>query len=184
MRDEEYMEQLALGIDSAFDTLVFRYHKPLYGYIYRLVQDKQVAEDLVQEIFIKVYQQGKKGFVPYTFKPWVYKIATNLCKDYWRKASVKKEIVTHQPFKGNERVTNIMDRQIERQWLIEKLNELSLNYRTVLYLRFYQDFSYQEISLTLDISINTVKSRIYRGLKKLEALLEADRKKGEGTYDR
>ena len=96
MQDEDYMRQLSFGNDSALDTLVFRYHKPLYGYVYRLLQDEKLAEDIVQETFIKIYQQGKKGFVPDHFKPWMYKIATNSCKDYWKKASTQREYYTEK----------------------------------------------------------------------------------------
>ena len=61
MQDEDYMRQLSFGNDSALDTLVFRYHKPLYGYVYRLLQDEKLAEDIVQDTFMKIYQQGQKG---------------------------------------------------------------------------------------------------------------------------
>lgn len=178
MQDEEYMLKFAQGQDSAFESLVFRYHKPLFGYLYRLLQDEKLAEDFVQETFLKIYEQGKKGFIPNQFKPWLYKIATNACKDYWKKASTKKEYMSSQEEHGQ--VYHIIDRQIERQWMVEALSQLSIDYRTVLYLRFYQDLQYAEIALALDISINTVKTRIARGLKHLEAVL----KEGEENYER
>jgi RNA polymerase sigma-70 factor (ECF subfamily) len=174
MQDEEYMRQLSLGIDSAFDILVFRYHKPLFGYVYRLLNDEKLTEDIVQETFLKIYQQGQKGFVPDQFKPWMYKIATNTCKDYWRKPTSRLEYVTDKDIEGTGQVHHIIDHQLERQWMVESLNQLSIDYRTVLYLRFYQDLKYSEIALALDISINTVKTRIARGLKLLENILIAD----------
>lgn len=181
MQDEEYMRQLSLGIDSAFESLVFRYHKPLFGYVYRLLQDEKLAEDIVQESFLKMYQQGKKGFVPEQFKPWIYKIATNACKDYWRKASTQRERFSEVD--ENSQVQHIIDRQIERQWMVESLNQLSLDYRTVLYLRFYQDLQYAEIATVLDIPINTVKTRISRGLKQLETIIKEDERKGASAND-
>lgn len=178
MQDEEYMRQLTLGADAAFDTLVFRYHKPLFGYVYRLLHDEKLTEDIVQETFLKIYQQGQKGFVPRQFKPWMYKIATNACKDFWRKPMSRLEYVTDKDIEGTGHVYHIMEHQLERQWLVEALNQLPLDYRTVLYLRFYQDLKYSEIALALDIPINTVKTRIARGLKKLEHILMADERKG------
>jgi len=178
MQDEEYMRQLSLGIDTAFDTLVFRYHKPLFGYIYRLLHDEKLAEDIVQETLLKIYQQGLKGFVPDQFRPWMYKIATNTCKDYWRKPTSRLEYVTDKDIEEKGRVHHIIDHQLERQWMVESLNQLSLDYRTVLYLRFYQGLKYSEIALALDISINTVKTRITRGLKQLENILVTDERKG------
>lgn len=178
MPDEDYMRQLTLGTDSAFDILVFRYHKPLFGYVYRLLHDEKLAEDIVQETFLKIYQQGKKGFVPDQFKPWMYKIATNACKDYWRKPMSRLEYITDKDMEGTGQIHHIIDHQIERQWMVESLNQLSVDYRTVLYLRFYQDLKYSEIALALDISINTVKTRIARGLKHLKTILRADERKG------
>ncbi|MCR2823837.1 RNA polymerase sigma factor [Lederbergia panacisoli] len=183
MQDEDYMRQLTLGIDSAFDILVFRYHKPLYGYVYRLLGDEKLAEDIVQETFLKIYQQGQKGFVPEQFKPWMYKIATNTCKDYWRKPTSRLEYVTDKEIEGKGHVHHIIDHQLERQWMVESLNQLSLDYRTVLYLRFYQDLKYSEIALALDIPINTVKTRIARGLKQLENILVEDERKGVGVNE-
>lgn len=173
MHDKDYMLQLSFGNDSALDTLVFRYHKPLYGYIYRLVQDEKLAEDIVQDTFLKIYQQGKKGFVPEQFKPWMYKIATNSCKDHWKKSSTKREVFIDKNMQDGQ-VYHIIDRQIERQWMKDSLNELSLDYQTVLYLRFYQELKYAEIALALDIPINTVKTRITRGLKQLGDVLKED----------
>lgn len=174
MQDEDYMRQLSLGIDSALDTLVFRYHKSLYGYAYRLLQDEKLAEDMVQETFLKIYQQGKKGCVPDQFKPWLYKIATNSCKDYWRKASTQREHVSAQSAPEQGDVRPIIDRQLERKWMIDLLNQLSFEYRSVLYLRFYQDLKYAEIALILELPINTVKGRIARGLKYLEGILKEE----------
>ncbi|MBW8348263.1 RNA polymerase sigma factor [Bacillus sp. IITD106] len=183
MQDEEYMRQLTLGIDTAFDTLVFRYHKPLFGYVYRLLNDEKLAEDIVQETFLKIYQQGLKGFIPDQFKPWMYKIATNTCKDYWRKPLARLEYVTGQDIEEKVHIHHIIDHQLERQWMVESLNQLSLDYRTVLYLRFYQDLKYSEIALVLDISINTVKTRIARGLKQLENIIVEDERKGAGAHE-
>ncbi|UVI30981.1 RNA polymerase sigma factor [Paenibacillus spongiae] len=181
MQDEDYMSQLSNGHDSALDTLVFRYHRLLYGYAYRLLQDEKLAEDIVQETFLKIYQQGKKGYVPEKFKPWMYKIATNSCKDYWKKASTKREHCTDRDVEEEGQIHHIIDRQLERRWMIDSLNQLSFEHRSVLYLRFYQDLKYAEIALTLDIPINTVKGRIARGLKYLEGILREDEPKGVGA---
>jgi len=183
MQDEEYMRQLSFCNDSALDTLVFRYHKPLYGYVYRLLQDEKLAEDIVQDTFMKIYQQGQKGFVPDSFKPWMYKIATNSCRDYWRKASTQREYFTGENVEREGKVYHIIDRQLERQWMIDSLNQLSPDYRAVLYLRFYQDLKYEEIALALEIPLNTVKTWISRGLKQLEGILVEDERKGVGVNE-
>lgn len=183
MQDEEYMRQLSFGNDSAFDTLVFRYHKPLYGYVYRLLKDEKLAEDIVQDTFMKIYQQGQKGFIPDSFKPWMYKIATNRCKDYWKKASTQKEYFTDEYIERQGKVHHIIDRQLERQWMIDALDQLSPDYRSVLYLRFYQELKYAEIALALEVPLNTVKTWVSRGLKQLEGILLEDERKGASVNE-
>ncbi|GKU76414.1 RNA polymerase sigma factor [Paenibacillus sp. L3-i20] len=183
MQDEHYINQLSYGNDSALDTLVFRYHKLLYGYTYRLLQDEKLAEDIVQETFFKIYQQGKKGFIPEQFKPWMYKIATNCCRDYWKKSSTQKEMSTDHNMEELGHIHHIIDHQLERKWMIDSLNQLSFEYRSVLFLRFYQDLKYAEIALTLDIPIHTVKVRISRGLKYLESIIREDDRKGAGANE-
>lgn len=184
MQDEDYMKQLALSHETAFDALVFRYHKPLHGYVYRLVQDEKLAEDIVQDTFLNIYQQGKKGFIPDHFKPWLYKIATNHCKDYWKKASTRREHSTDdQVIKSKGQIHHIIDHQHERQWMVESLNQLPINYRTVLFLRFYQDLTYAEIAVTMDRPINTIKTWLTRALKQLEIILKEDERKENGVNE-
>ncbi|MDF2663591.1 MAG: hypothetical protein K0Q94_6382 [Paenibacillus sp.] len=179
MEDEACMRELAEGRHSALDAIMYRHHRALSGFVSRAVADEQLAEDIVQDTFVTVLRQAKRGFVPDRFKPWLYKIAINLCKDHWKKASVRREMpvsddsaALHSGMPGG--TINLFDRQIERQWMVEALNRLSPSFRIVLYLRFYQDMTYSEIAETLDLPVGTVKTQLFRGLRKLEALLEAD----------
>ncbi|ASS75299.1 hypothetical protein CIG75_10065 [Tumebacillus algifaecis] len=172
MQDEESMRQLAVGNDAAMDSIIFRHHKPLFGYLYRMTLDEKVAEDLVQDTFVAIYQQGQRGFVPDRFKPWLYKIATNTCRDYWKKASTRRELPIETQEASPASVTNLIDRQVERQWMIDSLNRLPIAYRTVLYLRFYQDMKHSEIAAALELPVNTVKTQVVRGLQKLESILK------------
>lgn len=175
MKDEDLLRELVIGCESALESLIHRYHQPLYGYVYRMTMNEQTTADIVQEAFTSLYRQAQHGRVPVQLKPWMYKIATNLCKDHWKKASTRHEIPWAQDSELFEmRTIHIMDHQIERQWMLESLNQLHLDHRIIIYLRFYQDLSYEQISETLEIPLNTVKSRLFRGLKQLEAVIDAD----------
>lgn len=175
MKDEDLLRELVIGCESALESLIHRYHQPLYGYVYRMTMNEQTTADIVQEAFMNLYRQVQHGRVPEQLKPWIYKIATNLCKDYWKKASTRHEIPWAQDSELFEmRTIHIMDHQIERQWMLESLNQLHQDHRIIIYLRFYQDLSYEQISETLEIPLNTVKSRLFRGLKQLEAVIDAD----------
>ena len=86
-------------------------------------------------------------------------------------------------WKVNGKIHHIIDRQLERQWMIDSLEQLSPDYRMVLYLRFYQDLQYAEIALALEIPLGTVKTWISRGLKQLEKILLEDEQKGAGVNE-
>lgn len=176
--DEQLMRDLARGCDSAMDVLVHRYHQPLLGYLYRMTMNEAVAADLVQESFLVIYREANRGNLPERLKPWLYRIATNLCKDYWKKSSTRREITVGTGSVGQAEeaaaAVNIMELQVERQWMLNALRRLPEDYRAVLFLRFYQDFTYEAIAETVGVPLNTVKSRMYRGLKQLEAILGND----------
>jgi RNA polymerase sigma-70 factor (ECF subfamily) len=178
MEDEQYMRELAEGRNSALDALMYRHHRGLSGFVYRTVGNERVAEDIVQDAFVTVLRQANKGFVPDRFKPWLYKIAVNLCKDYWKKASVRLEMQASDDFEyealAQDGTANLFERQVERQWIVDSLNRLPLHYRVVLYLRFYQDMTLTEIAETVDLPQGTVKTQLFRGLRKLEQMWKAD----------
>ncbi len=84
--DEELMAAVQDGDEHAFTTLVTRYERPLYGYLRRLVRSSTEAEDLFQEAFLRVYAHRRRYKRGHPFRPWLYRIATNLARDrqpYW-----------------------------------------------------------------------------------------------------
>lgn len=89
LRDEQLMLYVLAGDDRALDALINRLYGPLLGYLYRLVHgDRQLAEDAVQETFLRMLQRG--GYqTGRPFKPWLYTIATNIIRDYFKSAGVK-----------------------------------------------------------------------------------------------
>lgn len=185
VEDEDLMRELASGSGSAMDVLVHRYHQPLHGYLYRMTMNEGIAADLVQESFLAIYREARRGNVPEKLKPWLYRIATNLCKDYWKKSSTRREIALEPDIveqAGESAATvNMLELQVERQWMLDALNRLQEDYRSVLFLRFYQDLTYEQIAETLGLPLNTVKSRMFRGLKQLESIIGIDKQEDEGS---
>lgn len=176
--DEQLMASVMAGDQVALAALVTRHHGPLLGYLYRLVGgDRQLAEDLVQETLLHVLQQRtyQSGRL---FKPWLYMIATNLARDYFKSAAVRQR---WQSGDSEEALLHLCDREAspeERVLAAEQgsevraaLTELSEDYRVVVVLRFYQGFSLQEIAETLQIPLGTVKSRLSVGVHRLRTRL-------------
>jgi RNA polymerase sigma-70 factor (ECF subfamily) len=176
--DEQVMAAVMAGDQVALATLVTRHHAPLLGYLYRLVGgDRPLAEDLVQETFLRVLRQ-RTCPADRPFKPWLYTIATNLARDYFKSASVRQrwgggdmeEALLHL----SDNTPGPEERALaaEQESLVRAaLAQLSEEYRIVVVLRFYQGFSLQEIAQTLQIPLGTVKSRLSVGVHRLHTVL-------------
>jgi len=176
--DEQLMTAVMVGDQVALAALVTRHHSPLLGYLYRLVGgDQQLAEDLVQETLLHVLRQ-RTYQADRPFKPWLYRIATNLARDYFKSAAVRKlwregdeeEALLHlydsEPSPEERALAAEQDSEVRAA-----LTQLGEEYRVVLVLRFYQGFSLQEIAETLRIPLGTVKSRLSVGVHRLRAIL-------------
>jgi RNA polymerase sigma-70 factor (ECF subfamily) len=176
--DEQLMTAVMVGDQVALAALVTRHHSPLLGYLYRLVGgDQQLAEDLVQETLLHVLRQ-RTYQADRPFKPWLYRIATNLARDYFKSAAVRKlwregdeeEALLHlydsEPSPEERALAAEQDSEVRAA-----LTQLGEEYRVVLVLRFYQGFSLQEIAEILRIPLGTVKSRLSVGVHRLRAIL-------------
>ncbi len=176
--DEQLMAAALAGDQAALAALVTRHHAPLLGYLYRLVGgDRPLAEDLVQETLLHVLQQPACP-ADRPFKPWLYTIATNLARDYFKSAAVRQRwrrgddeealLRLYDSAPGPEEHALAAERGSE-VWIA--LSQLSEEYRVVVVLRFYQGFSLQEIAETLRIPLGTVKSRLSVGVHRLRTVL-------------
>jgi len=174
--DEQLMIEVQQGSTDALATLVERHHAPLLAYLYRLLGGRQhLAEDLVQESFLRLlqhggYQQGRP------FKPWLYAIATNLARDYFKSASVRRQVPGededwHSLSECAPDPEELALAAEESQRIAAAIGQLGEEYRSALLLRFYQGMSLQEISEALHIPLGTVKSRPFVGTRRLRDLL-------------
>jgi RNA polymerase sigma-70 factor (ECF subfamily) len=175
--DEQLMAAATAGDQAALAELVARYHAPLLGYLYRLVDgDRPLAEDLVQETLLHVLRQSTYA-VERPCKPWLYSIATNLARDHLKSAEVRRRLRgadeeellrLHDVAPGPEARVLAAEQSGEVQMALTSLSE---EYRVVLVLRFYQEFSLKEIAETLQIPLGTVKSRLSVGVHRLREVL-------------
>ena len=188
--DEQLMVAVMAGDQTALAALVTRHHAPLLGYLYHLVAgrqgrstrsgasgDRQLAEDLVQETFLHVLRQ-RVCLADRPFKPWLYTIATNLARDYFKSAAVRQRgrwddeedvlLSLSDSAPGPEEHALAAEQGGEVR---SALMQLSEEYRVVVVLRFYQGFSLQEIAETLRIPLGTVKSRLSAGVHRLRNIL-------------
>src|SRR5579863_3754589 len=177
--DEQLMAAVKAGDQVALATLVSRHHASLLGYLYRLVGgDRPLAEELLQETLLHMLRQ-RTYLADRPFKPWLYMIATNLARDHFKSAAVRR--CWRSGDSSEEALLQLYDSAAgpeERALAAEQggevrvaLSQLREEYRVVLLLRFYQGFSLQEIAETLQIPLGTVKSRLSVGLHRLRSML-------------
>lgn len=157
------------GSIEAFEKILFFYEKPIYNYIYRLVKQKQDAEDLTQATFIKLYKSLKSINLDKNFKSWLYKIATNTTYDWFRKKKREAEMLVTEPdeyfetLEPDEAYYSTEDIQA----LDNALDKLKPIHKSVLLLFYKESLQYQEIAEALNLPINTVKTHIYRAKESL-----------------
>jgi RNA polymerase sigma-70 factor (ECF subfamily) len=170
LTDESLVELYALGDNSAFDVLLSRYQKSVHSYIYYIVRNEDLTEDIFQDTFLKVITTIKQG--RYTengkFKAWIMRIAHNLIIDTFRQER-NENTISNDEVEGdlfNDRTmsdTNIEDEMIREQVYddVRKLvRHLPDNQREVLEMRYYQDMSFKEIADVTGVSINTALGRM------------------------
>ncbi|MCG1021785.1 RNA polymerase sigma factor [Sutcliffiella horikoshii] len=190
--DEQLLEQMANGDQAAFEAFVHRYHVAIHQYIERLLKDSKKAEDVVQETFIRLLKQLQNKQIPTYPKAWLYRVASNICKDYWRSAQYRSEDTAKEemPVTVDQQasVIEIYERQETRKEILNSLKNLSETQQQVVTLRFYQDMKLKEIAEILDLPLGTVKSNLFHALKKLKGVLSQEAEKeaenNEGTQSR
>jgi RNA polymerase sigma-70 factor, ECF subfamily len=172
--DEILMERLVAGQDSSLDTLVTRYERPLYAFAVRMLRDNAAAEDAFQETFLRVYRRRKSFSQDYRFRPWLYQICLNVCRDQLRRKKRRQEVRLCEEAVGADDGPTPQEKaeQVLRARRVrEAIAQLPVKQREVLILSQYQDLSNTEISEVLSIPEGTVKSRKCIAIRALAKLL-------------
>jgi RNA polymerase sigma-70 factor (ECF subfamily) len=179
-REQENLivQQVLDGDTNAFEELVLEYEKKVYNVALRMVNNQEDAEDITQEAFIKAYNSLANFRGDSKFSVWLTRIVSNMCLDLIRSRGRRPTISLSVEDEDGENVEleisdirqspeTIMEQQLTKDSVRRGLKQLPDEYREILLLREIQGLSYEEISAALDLEVGTVKSRIYRGRKKL-----------------
>jgi RNA polymerase sigma-70 factor (ECF subfamily) len=185
MTDDALVALYAHGNNSAFDVLLNRYKKSIYSYIFYIVHNRDLAEDIFQDTFLKAIMMIKQG--RYTdsgkFKAWITRIAHNLVIDNFRQERYENTI-------SNDEVevdllndmklcdSNVEDEMIQEQVYLDVkklVKHLPDSQREVLEMRFYQDMSFKEIADITGVSINTALGRMRYAILNMRRMAEENR---------
>lgn len=169
----ELVAGLRRGDEDAVRYLVDTYYDPILRYLFRVLQDRQWAEDACQEAFVRALQRIGQLQDARGLKAWLYRIASNTARDHLRRrpdwvpvaepAALAEEADAH----GGDAVR-------DRVYVAALLKTLSPEHREVLVLRFYEDMSLPAIAEILGIPVGTVKSRLHHALRQLRRLVERE----------
>lgn len=178
--DDELVRAYIEGNNEAFDVLLERYQSKLFSYIYFLVRDEDLADDIFQETFVKaiMMMQQKRYVFSGKFSSWIMRIAHNHIVDLFRQD--KKDFVSVLDPAGQNRIydRNLVEDNVESCLISEQTQEevrrmvelLPQNQKEIVYMRFYQDMSFREIADILNISINTALGRMRYALINLRKM--------------
>jgi len=188
LEDDKLVKQAKKGSNDAFNKLVSKYREQLHFHIGKMIRDREQVEDLVQEVFMKAFDNLESYNTQYAFSTWIYRIATNHTIDYLRKKKLKT-LSINDPVTTKDGEMNVQlpdenfetDRAIirkQRKKMIESaISNLPEKYRDVIRMRHMEEMSYQEISDELDLPLGTVKAHIFRAREMLYKTLKDKRHK-------
>ena len=184
--DPELVARARAGSEAAYRELLGRYQRPVFSLVYRMVRDREKAEDLAQETFVKVFQNIARYDSRYKFSSWIFKIAHNLAIDSLRRrepATVSIDGSRHAETAEGVEASRIdlpstdadPEEALEAQELggaiEEAVGRLRPEYRTAILLRHVEGRPYEEIAEIMDVPLGTVKTYIHRARTELRGTL-------------
>jgi RNA polymerase sigma-70 factor (ECF subfamily) len=182
--DYDLVARAKTNEQSAFARIMEKYRMPLRYHISKIVHNQEILDDLVQEIFLKAFDNIHTFDTSYAFSTWIYRIATNHSIDYLRKKKLRT-LSIDQPVRGkdgdmqielpdrspdNETDQELIDKQ-RRQIIHDAIESLPEKYARIIKMRHIDDQSYQEIADELQLPLGTVKAHIFRARELLNKYL-------------
>jgi len=185
MTDEALVDLYARGNNSAFDVLLNRYKKSIHSYIFYIVRNQDLTEDIFQETFLKVIMTIKQGRYTDTgkFKAWITRIAHNLIIDNFRQERNENTISNDEVEVDLFNDMKLCDANVEEDMVQEQVfadikklvKHLPDNQREVLEMRYYQDMSFKEIADLTGVSINTALGRMRYAILNMRRMADENR---------
>ncbi|HYQ57397.1 MAG TPA: sigma-70 family RNA polymerase sigma factor [Draconibacterium sp.] len=182
-QDYEFVKAALQGDDKAFARLLNRYKDAIYFMLLKMVNNRSDAEDLTLEAFGKAFKSLHQYSPTYAFSTWLFKIASNNCIDFLRK---KKGVYVpiensgqddnSETIKLRSKDPNPEEKLIRQQKAIllrRVVRKLKPRYQTLVELRYFREFSYEEIAKELDLPLGTVKAQLFRAREMLFKMIES-----------
>jgi len=185
LTDAEVMLRVKAGDDSAFDYLVQKYRRPVVSFMYRMARNASVAEDLAQEVFLRVYRSRANYEASAKFSTWLYRIATNLGVNYARDTRHERPenmVSIDEPDQETGLTVDVADTSLTAEEAIarrerlaairQRVQELPDRQRAAVIMHKYQQMDYREIAQVLKLSESATKSLLFRAYETLREQLK------------
>ena len=180
--DEDLQLLAEKNRDQAFEGLVRKYRDRIYFHALYICKDSEEAFDVAQEVFVKAYHEARLFDREFRARAWLFRVCTNRCynivRDKHRRGGILDRLgkQTQVLQKHHKAIDDVLARELS-EGMAAALDQLSLDHRTILTLRYFNDLSYQEIADTLQIKLGTVMSRLSRAKVRMAEIL------GEGDAE-
>jgi RNA polymerase sigma-70 factor (family 1) len=177
LHEKELLSKLQLGSEDAFEQLYRTYSLQIFKKILSLVKEEEIAEELLQDVFLKIWEKRESIIPEKSFRSYLYCIAQNLVADLFRRAAYDRKLLDHLVVATTELYNPIEDRLdlIDGETVLQQaLNCLSPQRRKIYMLCKIEGKSYKEISSLLGISTSTINDHIVKGTKSLKTYLTSN----------
>ncbi|MGG3998439.1 RNA polymerase sigma factor [Anoxybacillus kestanbolensis] len=162
IQDEALIAKARKGDEHAFRLLIEKYSNYLFKTVYSIIRNEKDAEDVTQEVFVRIYLSLPR-YQSQGFKTWMTRIAVNYAIDVKRKMQRQREEVMESiEAEADERVEVSVMKKEERERIRQRLEEIPLNYRDVIYAYYIDEKSYQQIAKEQNVDVKTVETKLYR----------------------
>src|SRR5271157_4368511 len=185
LSDAEVMLRVAAGDDGAFDYLVEKYRRPMISFMYRMTHNQAVAEELAQEVFLRVYRSRQSYAASAKFTTWLYRIATNLAVNHARDTKYERPENTvniDEPDTETGLTVDVADGSLNAEQTILRRERLAAirhqvealpeRQRMAVIMHKYQDMDYKQIAAVLKLSESATKSLLFRAYETLRETLK------------
>lgn len=172
LTDRDLILRARHGDTESFGELIMRYQTSVFNVCYRMTHERREAEDLTQEVFLRVYSRLEAFDLEREFGPWVRRAAVNLCLNHLEGQKVTAELDDEHDSGETEQPENIYEARERSELIRIAIAALPVQYKAVVELRHYQELSYDEIALELKIPVSDVKSHLFRARKILAEKLK------------
>lgn len=179
--DEKLLLDFIDGDERAFSLLVDRYKRTIFKFILLRIKDREIASELTQDVFVRIYQSAEKFKFYGKFYSWMMRIAQNICIDFLRKPKILKQ----DSIDDSENVLKFeslqqfnpekaLERDEKSFWIQKAIDNLPVGQREAIIFCHYFGFDYKQIAEIHGCPVGTVKSRIHNALRKMQEFLLAN----------